>query len=434
LTARLSNVLKVLAMAMAMAAIFPLLVSSVEPSEASKKHCHRHHHAKRPCHGKGGSGRSFLWGAGIGKQLTGTQAPWDWNAVTAFEQQNTGGNHISALHFASPFISGDGSPYNFDSTAFNTVKNHNATPFFSWADWYHTDAQIAAGAEDPYITRWATAAKSNGQTILLRFAWEMNGSWFGWGLGNGANGPPNTAADYVAMWRHVHQLFVNAGATNVKWVWCPNAGSSLATLQSLYPGDSYVDWTCLDGYNGNNPWRSFADLFGSSYDNVMQIAPSKPMIVGEVGSTESGGSKAQWITDMFAALPTRFPDIHGLLWFNVYESGPGGYTDWPLETSSSSSAAFAAGVGPLASTPPQTSLGKHPKKKTSKSTAKFTFSSDEPDSSFQCKLDKKPFRLCGSPKKYKHLKPKKHVFRVASVDAACNLDPTPSTFKWKVLR
>jgi len=38
------------------------------------------------------------------------------------------------------------------------------------------------------------------------------------------------------------------------------------------------------------------------------------------------------------------------------------------------------------------------------------------------------------PKKYKHLKPKKHVFRVASVDAACNLDPTPSTFKWKVLR
>jgi hypothetical protein len=49
--------------------------------------------------------------------------------------------------------------------------------------------------------------------------------------------------------------------------------------------------------------------------------------------------------------PRRFPGrlefrhILGLLWFDVYESGPGGYTDWPVETSSSSSAAFAAGVG-----------------------------------------------------------------------------------------
>jgi hypothetical protein len=80
----------------------------------------------------------------------------------------------------------------------------------------------------------------------------------------------------------------------------------------------------------------------------MQIAPSKPMIIGEVGSTESGGSKAQWIDDMFAALPTRFPDIHGLLWFDKYESGPGGYSDWPVETSTSSSSAFATGVASAA--------------------------------------------------------------------------------------
>jgi mannan endo-1,4-beta-mannosidase len=73
----------------------------------------------------------------------------------------------------------------------------------------------------------------------------------------------------------------------------------------------------------------------------MQIAPSKPMIIGEVASTESGGSKAQWITDMFAALPTRFPNIRGLLWQDKYEDG----WDMPIETSPSSSAAFAAGVG-----------------------------------------------------------------------------------------
>ena len=115
-------------------------------------------------------------------------------------------------------------------------------------------------------------------------------------------------------------------------------------LNSVYPGASYVDWTCLDGYNGNNPWRSFVDLYRATYDRVVAVAPDKPMIVGEIGSTESGGSKAQWIADMFAALPTHFPAIRGLMWFDKVESGPGGYSDWRLESSTMSSAAFAHGI------------------------------------------------------------------------------------------
>ena len=119
---------------------------------------------------------------------------------------------------------------------------------------------------------------------------------------------------------------------------------TLAGLSSVYPGASYVDWTCLDGYNGNNPWRSFVDLYRATYDRVVALAPDKPMIVGEIGSTESGGSKAQWIADMFAALPTHFPAIRGLMWFDKVESGPGGYSDWRLESSTMSSAAFAHGI------------------------------------------------------------------------------------------
>src|SRR5262249_26105058 len=37
---------------------------------------------------------------------------------------------------------------------------------------------------------------------------------------------------------------------------------------------------------------------------------------------------------------------------------------------------------------PQTKLAKHPRKKTALRTAKFTFSSDQPGATFQCKLDK----------------------------------------------
>jgi hypothetical protein len=67
-------------------------------------------------------------------------------------------------------------------------------------------------------------------------------------------------------------------------------------------------------------------------------------------------------------------------------------------------------------------------------TAKFKFVSSEAGSTFQCKLDKKPFKPCRSPKKYKHLKPGKHVFEVRAIDAAGNRDKSPATRRFRVLR
>jgi glucose/arabinose dehydrogenase len=81
---------------------------------------------------------------------------------------------------------------------------------------------------------------------------------------------------------------------------------------------------------------------------------------------------------------------------------------------------------------PETSLGKHPKKKTTKTTAKFTFSSSEPGSSFRCKLDRKPFKPCRSPIQYSNLKRQSHVFKVAAVDNSGLVDSTPAKFAWKV--
>lgn len=88
---------------------------------------------------------------------------------------------------------------------------------------------------------------------------------------------------------------------------------------------------------------------------------------------------------------------------------------------------------PTDKTAPQTKITKGPKAKTHSTTAKFKFSSSEAGSSFECKLDKKPFKRCKSPKKYKKLKPGKHVFRVRAIDKAGNVDPTPAKKKFKVL-
>ena len=292
------------------------------------------------------------WGAWIGPQLTGEAAPWDMGAVTEFEQLV--GKPLSTIEFSSPFADCSKSPcsyFTFPWDPFEAIRAYGAIPFFSWGSQSIPGspnqpvfqlADILAGAHDTYIRAWATRAAEWGHPFFLRFDWEMNGNWFPWG--EGANG--NQPGEFAEAWRHVHDVFTSVGATNATWVWCPYV-NRLNTYASLYPGDSYVDWTCLDGYNwGTNPaapygWRTFDELFGAAYAKVTgALAPSKPMVVGEIAASEHGGSKAGWIEDMFEALPVRYPKIRGLLWFENLGNG----MDWPLESSESAADAFAAGI------------------------------------------------------------------------------------------
>ena len=64
------------------------------------------------------------------------------------------------------------------------------------------------------------------------------------------------------------------------------------------------------------------------------------MMIGETASTEHGGSKAEWISQMLPQLPKLPQDPRGLIWFDKAED-----SDWPIESSPSSEAAFARGVG-----------------------------------------------------------------------------------------
>jgi mannan endo-1,4-beta-mannosidase len=203
-------------------------------------------------------------------------------------------------------------------------------------------SDVIAGSYDDYIRGFAESARAWGHPFFLRFNWEMNGDWFPWS--ESANG--NAPGEYVAAWRHVHDIFTSVGATNATWAWCPyvDPQGTMQDLASLYPGDEYVDWTCLDGYNwgpAKGGWKSFDQLYSSTYHQITDtIAPSKPMLIGEIGSTEAGGSKAAWIADALARIPEDYPAIRGLLWFDTVADN----MDWPIETSSSASSAFAEGV------------------------------------------------------------------------------------------
>jgi hypothetical protein len=88
-----------------------------------------------------------------------------------------------------------------------------------------------------------------------------------------------------------------------------------------------------------------------------------------------------------------------------------------------------------------TSITKSAAKKSTKRKATFAFSSNKPGSTFECalkgkKLDQavQQFSSCVSPRKYKNLAPGKYTFSVRATDAAGNVDSTPATWKFKVLK
>jgi hypothetical protein len=297
-------------------------------------------------------GAPLYWGATIGEQLTGEQAPWDMSAVSKFE--GMAGKGVSLVNFFAPFANcaSKCSFYKFPTEPMESIRQHGSIPVYSWSsqsipsslnepDFQLSD--VIAGNFDSYIREFAEDARDWGHPFFLRFDWEMNGNWFPWS--EGVNG--NQSGEFVAAWRHVHDIFTSVGASNVTWVWCPNVdpGNKLAnSLASDYPGDEYVDWTGLDGYNwgpSKGGWTSFSHLYDSTYHAITDtIAPSKPLLIGEMGSTEKGGSKASWISEALAEIPTAFPKIRAMLWFDTFDDG----MDWPIETSSSATSAFAAGI------------------------------------------------------------------------------------------
>ena len=303
------------------------------------------------------SQHSIYWGAWIGSQLTGDQPPWDMSAVNHFEGMV--GKGLSLLEFAAPFADCSHAPcdfYRFPTYEMQTIRSYGAIPLFSWGSQSipvprnlkepaFQLADIANGAYDFYIREFAEGAKAWEHPFFLRFDWEMNGDWFPWAENVNGNQP----GDYVAAWRHVHDIFTAVGATNATWVWCPyvKADSQVEPLARYYPGNRYVDWTGLDGFNwGRNevnprPWRSFDQIFASSYHAIVdKLAPGKPMLIGEMASSGGAHAKSGWIDQMFKVLPRKYPRIRGLIWFEQTDRG----MQWPIETAPSVTSAFSRGI------------------------------------------------------------------------------------------
>lgn len=254
-----------------------------------------------------------------------------------------------------------------------TLDRWHMTPMISWSPFdangptidqpTYRLANITRGDFNDYIESWAAGLKAYGKPVYLKFAHEMNGNWFPWGVG--VNG--NQAGDFVKAWRHIHDRFSSNSVTNVRWVWNPNIvyDSIPATLQDVYPGHDYVDWMGMNGYNWGtsvywascpcrSQWESFAEVFDRTYRELAALA-NKPIFIGEFASAEAGGNKANWISDaLLQQLPNRYPRVQAISWFSKIATGldtvapgdvrPTTEVDWRVTSSTAARQAFAAAV------------------------------------------------------------------------------------------
>ncbi len=81
--------------------------------------------------------------------------------------------------------------------------------------------------------------------------------------------------------------------------------------------------------------------------------------------------------------------------------------------------------------PPDTAIAKRTLKP-AKRRATFFFRSSESGSTFRCKLDKRSYVPCASPRQYWNLVPGRHVLRVTAVDASGNVDPFPAVARFNI--
>jgi large repetitive protein len=82
-------------------------------------------------------------------------------------------------------------------------------------------------------------------------------------------------------------------------------------------------------------------------------------------------------------------------------------------------------------TAPIASITSAPPTPTNVTTASFTFTSNDPTATFQCRLDGAAFAPCVSPKDYSGLTNGNHTFRVRAIDLAGNVGAT-ALHTWNV--
>lgn len=220
----------------------------------------------------------------------------------------------------------------FSRRTVEDIASANALPMISWEPFSRSTTlrAIAEGKQDHYINSWAHAIAAYHLPIAISFAAEMNGYWENWGPKYA------TAAQFIAAWRRIHDLFGAAGATNVIWVWTPVIVNGVhVPLRPYWPGGTYVNWIGLDGYwwgPHSSSGLTFSAIFYPTLTQVRQFT-NRPVIIAETAGAP--GYKVIAVHDLFSGVE-HTPGLLGFVWFNI--NAP--VDDWRLQDSPAAVTAY----------------------------------------------------------------------------------------------
>jgi hypothetical protein len=175
----------------------------------------------------------------------------------------------------------------FPSSAEEQLSQHHLL-VFSWAPVIWSTGQMyswedisSGGLDQSVIIPEAMRLKDSGTTVFLSLFPEADAT---------AGTSQGSPSQFVAAWRHVHNLFAELKVRNVVWVWTTTGYlPHTSTIAAMYPGNSYVDWIGYDPYNyfscRNSPWRSFSQTIGPFYEWLSSRHYGKPIMLTEYGTS-----------------------------------------------------------------------------------------------------------------------------------------------------
>jgi len=317
----------------------------------------------------------------------------DWGSETVAEVTARLGAPPAAVVSFVPFPLEAGDGRNLDAAA-EQAGGAGAVLLVTLEPWEGlaavTDAAIAA------LVERLAAYGELGTPTIVRFAHEMNGSWYPWG---------QDPAAYLEAYRRVAAA-VHGAAPTAAMLWAPNHGDGYpyvggthqakpgsaaeAALDTdgdgrlgpgddpyapYWPGPDAVDWVGMSLYHWGTayPWGenevpangTFARLItGSSIASELPLPDfyveyaeryTKPLAIVETAAfyrPRGGGAaeaeiKAAWLDDVFApGTRSRFPLLRLVNWFEwrKHEAEVDATVDWRITADASLRASFLAAL------------------------------------------------------------------------------------------
>jgi len=278
------------------------------------------------------------------------------------------GKHIAWAYFSQNWMDGIVYP----KASIHAISQTGAIPFVRFMprndfemgvkEQRFSLQKIIDGAFDTVLRQWARDAKKDGVPLLVDFAVEMNGNWFGWsGAFNGAGqtagyGNPNYPDGperFRDAYRHIIDIFRTENVRHITWFFHPDHGSypeeSWNKAKYYYPGDHYIDWIGFSMYGAQEvteEWEGleFSTQLAAHYADIKAISNTKPIALLEFSVTDQhpDGDKAAWFDDAFSTILNnpymKFSAIS--VWHENWENSDGTYSTLRVDSSSEALTTF----------------------------------------------------------------------------------------------